>query len=233
MRIKIKASVGIKTPAGSIDFGTVHWIDDDKLMLSSPSHLEPGSACELKIELMGAGGWIYTQAHVLQSSDYQSDRNTRAVCHLSALSERDRERLQTYAAVQQNKGAPVTRVPCGIAFGGRSAPPSSSPAIPLRDPLYSISSDDRRLTVRWHDGRAYRRDWALHLALGRLPLTCKTPKGSAFMLRLVLPDGYVATFPAEIRDQTQAGWNAHFFIPLSLRRQMQAYAEGTARRVAK
>ena len=233
MRIKVKASVGIKTPRGGINFGNIRWFDGDKVMLSSPGDLQRGMQCELKIELNGAGGWIYTQAHVLKATDYSREQNTRAVLQLANLSERDHERLQAYLNLQQNNGRPVRRVPRGIAVAGRADPPSEIEAIPLRDPLYALSEDGRRLTVRWHDTRTYRRDWALHLAHGRLPVSCNAPKRSAFMLRLILPDGYVATFPAEIAARNEVGWRARFLIPMTLRSHMERSARTTARRAAK
>jgi len=233
MRVKLKASVGIKTPRGGIDFGTVRWIEGDKMMLSSAEHLERGMTCELKMELHGAGGWIYTSAYVLKASSYQSNQNTKAVVQLLDLSVRDQDRLQTFIDLQRNQGQPSRRLPSGISVAGSAPAPSSSGAIPLRDPLYNLSEDGRRLTVRWHNTKIYRRDWALHLAHGRLPVSCTAPRRKTFMLRLVMPNGFVATFPAEIAAQSNMGWQARFLIPMALRDRMQRIAEVAARRVAK
>ena len=148
-------------------------------------------------------------------------------------SERDQERLQSFVEMQQNAGRPQRRLPKGISVAGNAPAPAESEAIPLRDPLYNLSEDGRRLTVRWHDGRTFRRDWALHLAHGRLPVSCTAPKRQAFMLRLVLPDGYVATFPAEIAAKNTVGWQARFLVPMAIRERMERTARTTARRAAK
>jgi hypothetical protein len=233
MRIKVKASVGIKTSLGGIDFGTVRWIDGDKLMLHSTGHLERGMSCELKLELYGAGGSIYTTGHVLKASESKKDQATKAVMQLGQLCDRDQERLQTFLEMQQHPGVLHTRLPRGISVAGNSPAPSSTNTIPLRDPLYKLSDDGRRLTVRWHDGRTFRRDWALHLAHGRLPVSCRAPERRAFMLRLVLPDGFVATFPAEIAERNTVGWQARFLIPMGIRARMQRGADVAARQVAR
>jgi hypothetical protein len=233
MRIKVNASVGIKTSGGGIDFGTVRWIDGDKLMLHSTGHLERGMRCELKLELHGAGGSIYTTGLVLKATGPRVDQDTKAVMQLGQLCERDQERLQTFIEIQEYPGVSHARLPQAISFAGSGPPPSSADTIPLRDPLYKLSDDGRRLTVRWHDGRTYRRDWALHLAHGRLPVSCAPPERRAFMLRLVLPDGFVATFPAEIAERNTVGWQARFLIPMAIRARMQQGADGTPRRLAR
>jgi hypothetical protein len=53
------------------------------------------------------------------------------------------------------------------------------------------------------------------------------------MLRLILPDGTTATFPAEVSDQNSAGWKARFLLPMAIRAQMEAGADAPGRRVAK
>jgi len=53
------------------------------------------------------------------------------------------------------------------------------------------------------------------------------------MLRLVLPDGFVATFPAEIAERNTVGWQARFLIPMGIRARMQRGADVAARQVAR
>ena len=233
MRTQLKVSVGIKTPVGGLDSGVIRWIQGDAIMLSSSAYLEPGMFCELKLELSGAGGWINTRGRVLKTSKYSKNKETKAILRLDQLSERDQERLDTFVAFQKNQGRPVRRFPRGISISGNRPAPSSCTAIPLRDPLSQLSKEGRQLTVSWHSSRTFGRDWALHLAHGRLPLSCPAPERRAFMLRLILPDGTTATFPAEVSDQNSAGWKARFLLPMAIRAQIQAGADAPGRRVAK
>jgi len=232
MRIKINTSVSIKHRGSGIESGTVHWIDDDQLMISSPGHLDPHTPCELKIELTRTGEQIYTEAQVLRATSYQTGRGSRAICRMVKLSSQDQKRLERFLNTQRerpNSRAGITR---GIAVSGRTPLPSADQTIPLRDPMFALSEDGRRVTVRWYNGKSYRRDWALHLSNGLLPISCTPPGRSAFMLRLVLPDGFVATFPAEISNQAASGWHARFLIPFGIRHRMQTSAQLAGHRAA-
>ena len=94
-----------------------------------------------------------------------------------------------------------------------------------------MSEDGRSLTARWHDARAFRRDWAIHLSRGRLPASGLPPRRRAFMMRIIMPDGFVTTFPAEIGETIKDGWTIRFLIPHDVYNRMRQYAERTVRKV--
>ena len=175
MRIKINASVGIKTAAGAMEFGTATWMDGHILMVESPAYMETGSTCEIKLDLEPAGGWIYAAAQVIRAAPYKPNTTNHVVIRMRELNERDVERLETFAEIQQRRT--ITRRPMasGISFTGRTQPPADNAAIPIREPQFQLSSDERRLTVRWRNERTFRQDWAMHLAHGRLPAQCPRP----------------------------------------------------------
>ncbi len=45
------------------------------------------------------------------------------------------------------------------------------------------------------------------------------------MMRLMLPDGFVASFPAEIGEKLQDGWLVRFLVPHDAFSRMSSYAE--------
>ncbi len=232
MRIKINASVGIKTAAGSMEFGSATWIEGHILMVQSHAYMETGSTCEIKLDLAPAGGWIYSSAQVLRAAPYKKNAINHVVIRMTDLSERDTERLESFSEIHQKRTIIRRPMASGISFTGRTQPPSESPAIPIREPQFQLSSDERRLTVRWRNERSFRQDWAMHLAHGRLPAECPRPLRRAFMLRVVLPNGFVATFPAEVGEKTHKGWNARFMIPVAARRRLETFAQSTSRTAA-
>jgi len=225
MRTKINASVGIKNTHGVLEFGTALWIDGNVLMIQSEGYMKPGTNCEIKLELAPAGGWIYSQAQIIHASPYAEEQQTRAVVRMLDLNARDQERLETYADIHHQHCLPRRAPTLGISTTGTARPPADDPTVHIRDPQFQLSDDERRLTVRWQNARTYRQDWAMHLAHGRLPAQCPRPLRRAFMLRLVLPTGFVASFPAEVGEKTHEGWNARFFIPVPARRRMEAIAQ--------
>jgi hypothetical protein len=230
MRTKVNVSIGVKTSRGVMQFGTVRWIDGNVLMIRTDDFMDVGSRCEVKLDLEPAGGWIYASAQIIHASPFAKDKICRAVLRMVNLSESDRERLETFTDFQRS--CSVTRRPVakGVSFTGTAPAPALETTIPIRDPQYQLSESGRSLTVRWREHRALRQDWALHLAHGRLPARCQKPQRRAFMLRIVLPNGFVATFPAEVGERTSEGWNAKFLIPIAARRRIEAFAQGTPQR---
>jgi hypothetical protein len=230
MRTKINVSVGIKTAQGTMEFGTACWIEGHVLMVQTQGFMRPGSTCEIKLDLEPAGGWIYAPAQVMHTSAQIKHELCDAVLRLLELDERDQERLETFAEIHRQRSI-IRRAPApGISFTGQVEPPASNAAVPIREPQFQLSSDERRLTVRWSDNRSFRQDWAIHLAHGRLLAQCPRPFRRAFMLRIVLPNGFVATFPAEVGETTHEGWNARFLIPFAARRRLEIYAQAAPKR---
>jgi hypothetical protein len=45
------------------------------------------------------------------------------------------------------------------------------------------------------------------------------------MMRIMLPDGFVTTFPAEIGETLNNGWLVRFLVPHGAYTRMRAYAE--------
>ena len=51
------------------------------------------------------------------------------------------------------------------------------------------------------------------------------------MMRIMMPDGFVTTFPAEIGEILKDGWTIRFLIPHDVYGRMQRYAECMTRKV--
>ena len=113
----------------------------------------------------------------------------------------------------------------------RTQPPPNDKPISLHEPTISLSSDGRNLTAKWQDPRAFRRDWAIHLSRGRLPATGAPPRRRAFMMRIMMPDGFVTTFPAEIGETIQGGWLVRFLVPHDAFSRMRTFAERRSAKV--
>jgi hypothetical protein len=230
MRTKVNVSVGVKTNHGVMQFGTVQWIEGNVLMIQTNDCMDVGSHCEVKLDLERTGGWIYAVAQIIHASPFSSNKECHSVVRMMDLSEQDRDRLAAFT--DSKRGQSNTRRPIakGVSFIGKESAPTMETTIPIRDPQYQLSTNNRRLTVRWRDSHGFRQDWALHLAHGRLPAKCPKPLRRAFMLRVVLPNGFAATFPAEVGEHTNEGWNAKFLIPMSARRRIEAFVQGAPRR---
>ena len=66
---------------------------------------------------------------------------------------------------------------------------------------------------------------ALHLSRGRLPARGEPPHRRAFMMRIMMPDGFVTTLPAEIGEKIKGGWLVRFLLPHDAFSRMQTFAE--------
>jgi hypothetical protein len=51
------------------------------------------------------------------------------------------------------------------------------------------------------------------------------------MMRIIMPDGFVTTFPAEIGETIKDGWTIRFLIPHDVYNRMRLYAESAVRKV--
>jgi hypothetical protein len=136
------------------------------------------------------------------------------MARISMMSPSHRARLKKYLSTEQQR-QPVT--------------PMEQP-ISLHEPTISLSTDGRSLTAKWQDPRAFRRDWALHISRGRLPAQGVPPHRRAFMMRIMMPDGYVASFPAEIGEHLKEGWLVRFLVPHDAFARMRTYAEERRKR---
>jgi len=170
---------------------------------------------------------------VLKSMIEPRDNMTRGICRMLDLSQRDRARLNAFVdASVKSRRRPENRVAQNIYATGSTTPGAERGTVPLRDPQMTLSDDGRRITVRWHDRRAFRRDWDMHLSQGRLPAQGPPPRRAAFMLCLITPEGFVSTFPAEIGGTVDKGWVARFLIPMGPRQRMLELAGQAKDRVA-
>ena len=214
MRIRLQATVGIQTSRG-VYFGTTEWLRGRTLQFRISSDLRPDEEVVLKLELPDGNGWLLSQARILRTAPSNRDEANRVLARITSLSEADLKRLRRFREVAEQRTQ------------------TSRPAEPiaLHEPTLSLSSDGRSLTARWRDPRAFRRDWALHLSRGRLPANGKPPHRRAFMMRIMMPDGFVAKFPAEIGEKTCSGWLVRFLLPRDAFGRMQTFAERRSARV--
>jgi hypothetical protein len=51
------------------------------------------------------------------------------------------------------------------------------------------------------------------------------------MMRIMMPDGFVSTFPAEIGEPLKNGWLVRFLVPHEAFSRMRNYAESRSRKV--
>lgn len=209
MKIRIQTTIGIQTRRG-VHFGTSDWINGHTLQLRCPTPLRRGEAVTLKIELPGTGDWVLAEAKVMRTAPSVRDETTRILARIHTIAPEHRERLQTF--IKSATAKPKSRN-------------NTAKAISLHEPTIALSTDGRNLTVKWSDPRAFRRDWALHLSRGRLPASGPPPHRRAFMMRIMMPDGFVTTFPAEIGETLNNGWLVRFLVPHDAYARMSAYAE--------
>lgn len=214
MKTRIQATIGIQNDRG-VHFGTTDWIKGRTLQFRSPAALRVDEEVILKIELPDGGEWVMAEARVIRTAPSGRDETTRCMARLSGLSANHRNRLQAFTAKTL----------------GRAPERESLRPVPLHEPIISMSDDGRRLTARWQDPRAFCRDWALHISRGRLPAGGVPPHRRAFMMRIRMPDGFVATFPAEIGESLKDGWLVRFLVPHEAFLRMSVYAEARTRKV--
>ena len=216
MKIRIQTTIGIQGRNG-VHFGTTDWIKGRTVQLRSPVELDSHEEVVLKIELPDGGEWVLAQARVMKTAPSGTDETTRVLARISSMSAEHRLRLKMFL-----KEASTTSM---------AQPDKPVRPIPLHEPTIAMSTDGRNLMVKWADPRAFRRDWALHISRGRLPARGTPPHRRAFMMCIMMPDGYVAKFPAEIGETLKDGWLVRFLVPHQAFGRMRGYAEDRKRRV--
>ena len=212
MKIRFQATIGIQSHRG-VHFGTTDSIKGRVIQFNSPAVLTEHEEIILKIELPDGGEWVLAEARVMRTAPSKRDETTRCMARISQMSPLHWTRLRKYLTSQQRPQGPTVEKP-----------------IALHEPTIAISSDGRNLTAKWQDPRAFRRDWALHISRGRLPAQGAPPHRRAFMMRIMLPNGYVASFPAEIGEQLKEGWLVRFLVPHDAFSRMRTYAEDRRKR---
>ena len=208
MKSRFQTTIGIQSQRG-IHFGTTDSIKGRIIQFGSPIAFEQDEEVVLKIEIPDGGEWILAEARIVRMAPSKRNETTRCMARISSMQPAHRERLRRHVNRTARPFTPI-RVEKPIA---------------LHEPTLSISDDGRNLTAKWQDPRAFRRDWALHISRGRLPAKGSPPRRRAFMMRVMLPDGFVATFPAEIGETLQDGWLIRFLVPHDAFGRMSEYAE--------
>ncbi len=214
MKSRFQATIGIQSQRG-IYFGTTESIKGRIIQFGCPVELDEDEKVTLKIELPDGREWILAEASIVRTAPSKRNETTRCMARISRMSTAHRERLTQF--LQNHARRPVNM--------------QVSAPISLHEPTLSMSDDGRILTAKWQDARAFRRDWALHISRGRLPAKGAPPHRRAFMMRIILPDGFVASFPAEIGEQLKGGWLIRFLVPHNSFVRMRAYAEIRKREV--
>ena len=209
----MQATVGIQTHRG-VYFGTTDWISGRTLQFRVAKVPQLNEEVLLKIELPDGGSWLMAEARILRTAPSSREETTRVMARITSLSHSDMKRLRRFLKAAE-----------------RTQPPPSDKPISLHEPTISLSSDGRNLTAKWQDPRAFRRDWAIHLSRGRLPATGAPPRRRAFMMRIMMPDGFVTTFPAEIGETIQGGWLVRFLVPHDAFSRMRTFAERRSAKV--
>ena len=212
MKTRFQATVGIQSHRG-VHFGTTDSIKGRIIQFSSPAVLDDHEEVTLKIELPDGAEWVLAEARIMRTTPSKRDETTRCMARISMMSPNHWSRLKQYLASQQRTQGPTMEKP-----------------ISLHEPTISLSTDGRNLTAKWQDPRAFRRDWALHISRGRLPAQGVPPHRRAFMMRIMLPNGYVASFPAEIGEKLKDGWLVRFLVPHDAFSRMRTYAEDRRKR---
>lgn len=207
MKSRFQTTIGIQSQRG-IHFGTTDSIKGRIIQFGSPVAFEQNEEVVLKIEIPDGGEWVLAEARIVRMAPSKRDETTRCMARISAIKTSHGKRLKRY----------ISRINRQTA--ARMDQPTA-----LHEPTLSISGDGRLLTAKWQDPRAFCRDWALHLSRGRLPAKGIPPHRRAFMMRLMLPDGFVTSFPAEIGETLQGGWLIRFLVPHDAFSRMTAYAE--------
>lgn len=215
MKIRIQTTIGIQSRNG-VHFGTSDWIKGHTVLLRSPAPLQRGEPITLKIEIPGTSDWVLAEAKVMRTAPSTRDETTRILAHIESMTPEHEERLQTFVS---------------SAIASSNTRDKSDRPISLHEPTIALSTDGRNLTAKWSDPRAFRRDWALHLSRGRLPASGPPPHRRAFMMRILMPDGFVTTFPAEIGETLNNGWLVRFLVPHDAYARMRTYAEQRQRQV--
>lgn len=216
VKIRVQTTIGIQCSAG-VFFGTTDWIKGRTVQLRSPVTLQDHDEFMLKLELPNGGEWILGRARVLKTAEGDAGEATRVLARISSMSPDHRSKL--HAFLERS------------ARGPKVMPKRTGTTIALHEPSVSMSSDGRNLIVKWTDPRAFRRDWALHLSRGRLPAIGSPPHRRAFMMCVMMPDGYVTKFPAEIGETLRDGWLVRFLLPHGAYNRMRDFAEDHKRRV--
>ena len=213
MKSRFQATIGIQSQRG-IYFGTTDFIKGRMIQFGCPADLDANEPVTLKIELPDGGEWILAEATIVRTAPSKRDETTRCMARIARMSAPHRARLKRFLNDTNRRD---TNMNIGIP-------------IALHEPTISMSDDGRRLTAKWQDARSFRRDWALHISRGRLPAQGLPPHRRAFMMRMILPDGFVASFPAEIGEQLKEGWLIRFLVPHSAFVRMRDYAETRQKR---
>ena len=208
MKSRFQATIGIQSQRG-IYFGTTESIKGRIIQFGCPVELDIDEKVTLKIELPDGREWILAEASIVRTAPSKRNETTRCMARIDRMSTSHRERLTRF--LKHNMRRPVNM--------------QVGPPISLHEPTLSISDDGRSLTAKWQDARAFRRDWALHISRGRLPAKGAPPHRRAFMMRIIMPDGFVASFPAEIGEQLNDGWLIRFLVPHNAFLRMRSYAE--------
>ena len=209
----MQATVGIQTHRG-VYFGTTDWISGRTLQFRVEKVPQLNEEVLLKIELPDGGSWLMAEARILRTAPSSHEQTARVMARITSLSHSDMKRLRRFLKAAE-----------------RTQPPPIDKPISLHEPTISLSSDGRNLTAKWQDPRAFRRDWAIHLSRGRLPATGAPPRRRAFMMRIMMPDGFVTTFPAEIGETIQGGWLVRFLVPHDAFSRMRTFAERRSAKV--
>ena len=206
MKSRFQTTIGIQSQRG-IHFGTTDSIRGRIIQFGSPVAFDENEEVVLKIEIPDGREWLMAEARVVRTAPSKKDETTRCIARISSMTSVHRERLKRYLNGKQPTAFRVQK------------------PVALHEPTLSISEDGRNLTAKWQDPRAFRRDWALHISRGRLPAKGVPPHRRAFMMRVMLPDGFVASFPAEIGEKLHDGWLIRFLVPHDAFSRMSTYAE--------
>jgi len=213
MKTRFQTTIGIQSQRG-IYFGTTDSIKGRIIQFGSPVAFDQDEEVVLKIEVPDGGEWVLAEARIVRTAPSSRDETTRCMARISSMQPEHRLRLKRY--ISRNK-QPSQAV-------------KIDQPVSLHEPTLSISDDGRNLTAKWQDPRAFRRDWALHISRGRLPAKGSPPHRRAFMMRVMLPDGFVSSFPAEIGEKLSDGWLIRFLVPHDAFGRMGAYAENREER---
>ena len=214
MKSRLQTTIGIQSQRG-IHFGTTDSIKGRLIQFGSPIAFEQHEEVTLKIEIPDGGEWVLADARIVRTAPSKRDETTRCMARISYMRPDHLKRLKRHLDK-------IQAVPSNLSI---------TQPVALHEPTVSMSNDGRNLTAKWQDPRAFRRDWALHISRGRMPAKGSPPHRRAFMMRVMLPNGYVASFPAEIGEKLKDGWLIRFLVPHDAFARMRTYAEERRRNV--
>ena len=214
MKSRFQTTIGIQSRRG-IHFGTTDSIKGRMIQFHGPVSFDRDEEVTLKIELPDGSEWILAEARIVRTAPSKRNETTRCMARISHMQPEHRKRLHRHLSKEKKAAANIEVSP---------------PPIALHEPTIAMSEDGRSLTAKWYDPRAFRRDWALHISRGRLPANGAPPHRRAFMMRMMLPDGFVASFPAEIGENLKEGWLIRFLVPHDAFSRMREYAEDRRQR---